>query len=265
MEPRFRSKNRSLSYREWLSHQGWEILKRIYRHSIRLRTSLPLLPGLFLPKEQMLNTALAFVEFNRIRGDYLEFGTCEGNAFITADHFADAHKLFEMRFYAFDSFQGLPDFTHEIDQDPDVELQYWPGDFSCSLEKFQRTLRRYGVSLSRVHIIPGFFRDSLTPLTKQGLPIQAAAVVLIDCDLYESTSQVLDFITEYLINGSDLIFDDWYNFKGDPRRGERRAFEEWLDRNPTFRATEYHRYAWHGLSFILHTFDPHSKPLGASG
>lgn len=254
MEPRFRSKNKSLSYREWPAHQGREMLKAIYRYSIRLRAAFPHFPSLFLPKEQMLNTALAFVEFNRIRGDYLEFGTYEGNAFITAYHFANAYKLSEMRFYAFDSFQGLPDFTLEVDQDPDEELQYWPGDFSCSSEKFQRNLRRYGVALSRVQIVPGFFGDSLTPQTKQSLPIQAAAVILIDCDLYESTIQVLDFVSEYLVNGSVLIFDDWYNFKGDPRRGERKAFEEWLDRNPTFRATEYHRYAWHGLSFILHIF-----------
>jgi len=256
MEPRFRSKNRSLSYRERLAHQAWELLKLIYRFSIRWRTSFPQLPILFLPKEQMLNTALAFVEFNRVRGDYLEFGTYEGNAFITAYHFANSYKLSEMRFYAFDSFQGLPEFTLEIDQDPEEELQYWPGDFSCSIEKFQRNLRHHGVALSRVQIVPGFFGDSLTLQTRGELPIQAAAVVLIDCDLYESTIQVLDFITEYLVNGSVLIFDDWYNFKGDPRRGERKAFAEWLDRNRGFRASEYHRFAWHGLSFIIHTVDP---------
>jgi O-methyltransferase len=48
-------------------------------------------------------------------------------------------------------------------------------------------------------------------------------VIWVDCDLYESTVPVLDFITEYIQDGTVIIFDDWYSFRADPDRGEQKA------------------------------------------
>jgi hypothetical protein len=83
------------------------------------------------------------------------------------------------------------------------------------------------------------------------LPLRKAALVWIDCDFYESTVPVLEFITDYVQDGTLLIFDDWFCFRGDPERGEQRAFAEWLARNPWIRAGELLRFGWHGSSFIL--------------
>ena len=81
--------------------------------------------------------------------------------------------------------------------------------------------------------------------------IKKAALIWVDCDLYESTVPVLNFITDYVQDGTIIVFDDWFSFKGNLNMGEQRAFREWLKKNPSIRATEFHRFAT-GNSFILH-------------
>ena len=106
--------------------------------------------------------------------------------------------------------------------------------------------------MERVRVIPGWYKDTLKQETKQELDIKSAAVIYVDCDLYESTVPVLDFVTDYVIDGTVLIFDDWFCFRGNPNRGEQRAFNEWLENNPNIKVTEFHKVGWHGNSFIIH-------------
>ena len=56
-----------------------------------------------------------------------------------------------------------------------------------------------------------------------------ASIVHIDCDLYDSTKEVLNFIENIIILGTILIFDDWDSFKDEDveNMGERKAFKEW--------------------------------------
>ncbi len=78
-----------------------------------------------------------------------------------------------------------------------------------------------------------------------------AAIVFIDCDLYESTRDVLLFLKRKMIPGGVIIFDDWFCFKGNLERGEQKAFNEWLKKNPSISAIEYHKFNWRGNSFII--------------
>jgi hypothetical protein len=66
---------------------------------------------------------------------------------------------------------------------------------------------------------------------------------------------VLEFITPYLVNGSVLVFDDWFFYKASPERGEQKALNEWLKINPNIKLTEFHKYSWHGNSFIINKND----------
>lgn len=231
----------------------WEVLKYFYRVSIRWRSRFPFphIPALFTEKERMLNDAMAFAQFNKTKGDYLEFGTFEGNAFLMAYHLAQSYRMEHMRFYAFDSFEGLPEVTG-IDVLADPEPHYTKGEFRCSQERFTKIIRRHKVDMQKTHVVPGFFDRTLNAETKASLPLRSVAVALVDCDLYESTRVVLDFLTDYLVNGSLLLFDDWFNYKGDPRLGEHRAFREWLESHPEMQASQYRPYGWHGNSVIIH-------------
>jgi hypothetical protein len=203
----------------------------------------------YLPYEKTIRTAMEFVYYSNLHGDYLEFGVFQGAHFTSAYHFAQLNGLDFMRFHAFDSFKGLPEISG---RDLSAPRQFEKGEFACDAETFKRILARNGVDLGKVTITSGWFNDTLNGDTKRKLQIQKAAIIWIDCDFYESTVPVLDFITDYVQDGTLVIFDDWFCFNGNPAYGEQRAFREWLKKNPFLSASEFHKYGWAGLSFILH-------------
>ena len=168
---------------------------------------------------------------------------------MNAYHIAKRLKhLQAMRFYVFDSFEGLPEKAW---QDAECAV-FKKGDYAFTLEEVRRNLERNGVDVNEITFIKGWYKEVLNEETRQGLAIEKAAVVYIDCDMYESTVPALEFIVPYITHGTIIIFDDWYCFHARPDRGEQRAFNEWLAKNPTIRATQYWQYGWAGQSFIMH-------------
>ena len=128
-------------------------------------------------RERVMKQIMDFVANGRMPGDYLEFGVFRGGTFAPAYHFASRRALPHMRFYAFDSFQGLP--------------------------------------------------------PSEGVDVEADGGAHVQ-------------------NDTIISFDDWNCFRGDPDRGEKRAFREWLEKHPDITATEFHRFDWCGAAFILH-------------
>jgi hypothetical protein len=126
-----------------------------------------------------------------------------------------------MRFFAFDSFEGLPSAEGGI---------FRQGDFACAKDTFLAIIAQAGVDVSRVRTVEGFFDKSLTDEVKVQHELRRAAVVHNDCDLYTSTTQVLRFVEDLVDIGTVLIFDDWHTYarrgRGDDH-GEQRAFAEW--------------------------------------
>lgn len=108
---------------------------------------------------------------------------------------------------------------------------------------------------SRVRIVDGFYENTLTSERKQELGIKRVAIAWIDCDLYSSTVPVLDFLSDVLVDGAVLCFDDWYCFNGRPDRGEQRACAEWLNAHPQIKLVEYQNFHWAGRSFIVNRLD----------
>jgi hypothetical protein len=153
-----------------------------------------------------------------------------------------------MNFYAFDSFEGLPEIKGV---DSKGFNHFKKSDYSCNLNDFIKNLRKRKVNLSKVEIIPGWFNQTLNQKTKERLKIKKVAIIWVDCDLYESTQSVLEFIKDYIQDGTIIIFDDWFCFRANPQRGEQRAFKEWLKKNKRLNAIEFHKFSWHGISFII--------------
>jgi len=50
---------------------------------------------------------------------------------------------------------------------------------------------------------------------------------------------------------SILLFDDWFHYRGNPRKGESRAFTEFLDAHPEWQAAHYRSYGTFCNAFIL--------------
>jgi hypothetical protein len=195
----------------------------------------------------MIRTAFAFLHNENLSGDYLEFGVLRGRTFVEAWHSAEYYGMGQTRFAAFDSFAGLPDPGQETDETP-----FRQGQFSAPRAAFEATLRKHHVPNSRTDIIEGFFSDTLAPGVRAALPALRAAVIWIDCDLYESTVPVLEYVGDVAIDGAVLIFDDWFTHRGRPDLGEQRACSEWLERHEDIELFPYRQHSWGGQSFILH-------------
>lgn len=79
-------------------------------------------------------------------------------------------------------------------------------------------------------------------------------MIYIDCDLYESTVPVLNYVLPILQTGTVLAFDDYFCFNGDPERGGQLALKEFLLRNPQIRTIDYLDIGWGGKAFIVKTY-----------
>lgn len=191
---------------------------------------------------------MEYLSTTAMAGDYLEFGVYRGWSFVAAYKLAELHGLDQMKFYAFDSFQGLPELD---DEDQTTYPQYTRGDYACDETEFRRNLKRHGVNDERVHIIAGWYDETLTESTRVDLGLDRVSVAWIDCDLYTSTKLVLQFLTDLIQPGSIIVFDDWLAFRGNPARGEQGAFRKWLESNPQFQAVHFGKMGWHGNVFII--------------
>jgi len=206
-------------------------------------------PYYFSDRENMIRIAMEYVKSSRLNGDYLEFGVHKGSTLQAAFHLARREQLFDMLFYAFDSFAGMPK-SKGVDKADNLD-QFTQGQYACSHEEFENTISSNGVDLKKIHTIPGWFDDTLTSATKEDLSINKAAVIWVDCDLYSSTVPVLEFVTDILQTGTILCFDDWFSFLGRTDRGEQKAFYEWREKYPHIQCIDYHLFGKWGKSFIV--------------
>lgn len=211
-------------------------------------------PALGIPadkKDEILRPAFSAIQSWGIDGDYLEFGVYQGRAMNWAMRHA-RRTMNDMRFFAFDTFTGLPDVD---------DMGKWiPGDYACSEEAFRNNLIRRGHDLSRLTCVAGDFRETLTEQLAAQIGLDSAAIVFVDCDLYESTVPVLQFISPHLLTGSIIAFDDWFSFGGDPNRGEIRAVSEWLEEQPSTELLPYRNFGISGTAFVVVQSGAQSEP-----
>ena len=222
-----------------------------YRYLLRLR---PLIA--FDRKEEVLSTCLEYVATAGVHGDYLEFGLWKGANLIRAYYLAQQFKtLSSMRFFGFDSFEGIPALA-----DPSENDLFPVGMFTGTYDEVAGNLKRAAVDLRRVSLTKGWFSHTLTATKRDELGVKSAAIVFVDCDVFESTVPVLEFIEPILADGAVVVFDDWYSFKNKAEFGEQKAFAEWLARNRHFEAAPYKDVGWGGKAFIVNRVSPNKVP-----
>ena len=74
---------------------------------------------------------------------------------------------------------------------------------------------------------------------------------MIDCDLKEPTILALNFIKEILQKGTIILFDDYIFYKGDEKKGEFAAFEEFKAQNPNMKFRPAFEYGYGSKAFIV--------------
>jgi O-methyltransferase len=201
-----------------------------------------------LDKFQHILEAVNYVRVAELPANYFEFGCHSGRTFSAA---LGAAKYLNMKFdaYAFDSFEGLPKTSKSVDG------IFREGSFSTSLQDFREIVRKQTkVDLTERQCIKGFYEDSLTEDLHEQLP-KKIGMLHIDVDLYSSTKVLLEFVKEHLVNGTVVLFDDWFCFPPGKNMGEKKALEEFLVKYPQFQFSEWKNYSTFGKSFFVQILD----------
>jgi O-methyltransferase len=164
-----------------------------------------------------------------MEGDYLEFGVFTGSSLCHAVRCVRAllplnARLQQTRFFGFDSFSGFGEL-------PDDEKHpfFQDANFTTSLERVQRRVGRVAGGFD-YQLVPGFFEDSL----KAGAAhygIEKARVIFIDSDTYSSAREALTFCLPTIQQGTFLVLDDYYSYRGARQRGIAGAFTEFLEQS----------------------------------
>ena len=137
-----------------------------------------------------------------VEGTVLEFGVATGR---TLNQFA--RWLPDSVVHGFDSFEGLPeDWTSRM-----------PRGFFA----------RNGLPRVRdnceLHV--GWFSDTLPPFMQSNLGQRPVRLLHIDCDLYSSTHTVLTELSDRIVPGTVIIFDEYMNYPG----WQKDEFQAWKD------------------------------------
>ncbi len=193
--------------------------------------------------------AFRALAFNAIDGDYAEFGCCGGMTFGLA-HAASRRSGVARKFWAFDSFAGLPAPTSARDDHP----QWKPGEMAISLRDFHAICRANRISGDEYTTVEGYYATTLADISpdRADRP-QTIALAYIDCDLHSSTHDVLHFLCPRLQHGMIVAFDDYFCWSADEAAGERRAKAELRAARPDLVFDPFLQFGWHGMSFVVHS------------
>ncbi len=196
------------------------------------------------PKREFFIYAFHLLDFNRIPGDYCEFGCNEAVTFRMA--YQGLHRTgdpLSRRMWAFDSFAGLPAPRSAADSHP----RWVAGDLSTSLEDFRRLCDAGGIPREKYTCVPGFYADTLPDATEP----EKVAFAHIDCDMHSSAAEALDWLSSRMQNGMIVAFDDYFCASTDQLSGERRALMEFQSEHQRWRFVPYSQYWWAAQSFLI--------------
>lgn len=141
-----------------------------------------------------------------VPGDIVECGAWRGGA---AAFMADAARTGgEVRgVWLFDSFAGLPPPGPR--DDPQVRAGYFPGWDRADVADVERVFRMFRYPRDRVHIVPGWFRETMrTP------EVRSIAILHVDADWYESVNIALDRLADRVVSGGVIVVDDYGRWGG---------------------------------------------------
>ncbi|AMO57461.1 class I SAM-dependent methyltransferase [Endozoicomonas montiporae] len=144
-------------------------------------------------------------------GFIMEMGVCTGRTinFIAALNPAS-------RIYGFDSFEGLP--------------QPWNGG-----EEYNFPTGEFGFKersavppvLHNVCLIKGLFSETLPVFSREILQEAPISFLHMDCDIYQSATEVFQHLGHRLVPGSVVVFDELYNYPN-WKEHEWKALQEFL-------------------------------------
>lgn len=163
-----------------------------------------------------------------VPGDIAEFGVSGGVSLLGFTRLLSIydrgldHKE-RKNIYGFDSFDGLPSLHNNDMSQLVCNTEMKQGGFKDPVG--YKHLLKFVNHFDNVNLVKGWFSDSL-PQFVQDNPSVMFSLVHIDCDLYESTKDVLENVWERVTPGGIIVFDELFH-KDFP--GETKAFNEFFN------------------------------------
>ena len=140
---------------------------------------------------------------NNIPGDLLEAGVWRGGCCILMRAVLAAHGCTDRKVWVADSFAGLPPSVRGEDADYAMDASRLPV-LAVTQDEVKANFERFDLLDGQVRFLPGWFEESL-PACDTG-PL---AVLRVDCDLYASTTAVLENLYQRVSSGGWVIVDDY--------------------------------------------------------
>jgi O-methyltransferase len=158
-----------------------------------------------------------------VPGDLIETGVWRGGATILMRAVLAAHGITDRTVWVADSFEGFPSDEQRqraVDRGVDFTAGWGDSVLAVDVDTVKRNFERYGLLDNQVQFLVGWFADTLPTA-----PIEQLAVLRLDGDLYESTTNALDALYPKLSVGGYVIVDDygWWE-------SCRRAVDDYRDR-----------------------------------
>ena len=135
---------------------------------------------------------------DNIKGDCIEFGVFTGSSFrhtINVEYSLD--KKSKTNFYGLDSFEGFPQSSHPF---------FKQFNYVADEKKVKKIMK---INQNKIFIFKGYFNETLK--SKELQDIKKFKFVHIDCDLYISALEPLDYIKTRLARGAYIMIDDFTN------------------------------------------------------
>ena len=238
----------------WLQKPA-AVLRNLILHLSR-RRKLAGYAGHFEDIQRILDLAVVYAHASGVEGHIAEFGTASGATArrlarsLAAQALDQAQARAPRLLYLFDSFEGLPEATHAVDRSsPAVVNSIWPagGCQGLTAPELMNLVKRE-LPEQRIRIVEGWYSHSLPKTDLSG----GLAVVHVDCDLYQSTMDALDYLfSKGLVNrGAIILFDDWLCNAANPDLGEQRAWRELVEKY-AIQFTDLGCYSAAGWRFIV--------------
>lgn len=210
--------------------------------------------GGLLSKANLLAFIRAFFQTAQVeRGYYLEFGVFNGQSIIET---YGVLRGIMTHVYGFDSFSGLPDLSEQDAASLALTPSFAPGNFkSLPMTAVRDYILASTTRLAPDHLVltEGFYDQTLPAFDKAVLRDKGPCLIAhVDCDLYSSSRDAFAFLDDVVTDGTWILLDDYWTYRGSPKHGQRRAFEEWLSTSKRVGATEYASYNGFCRAFVAY-------------
>jgi len=194
------------SYRLWKNRpiESWPgLLSKLY--TIELPRAVVRRPFAAPSGDSNVNILFRFLEESRgIEGNVAECGVYLGASIVPMAIYLEQHGIGK-HIYGFDSFEGF-DESVAVDlalggaDDPQKRVA---GFSEASYERLARKLRWFELH-GRVSLVKGYFNRTLPRFSGHTF-----SFVHLDCDIYESYRETLEFFYPRVSTGGVILFDEY--------------------------------------------------------